>query len=382
MLELNKEYTYREICEELKWKIYNGGDSKKAQIKEIESAFKFFHPENKKTHKPKKSYIFIEILKEPVQPSVKNNGGSNNNKNITPTMDYIRGVITRDMSLEEPFTMSKLLCEILELMNIKCYSIPYKDDPEIDAYCQEQQIHSIRLFKDYSSMLKKVLKEIVLKSLEVLEKKNLAEYEDGYKIYYQMVKNAKTDEGEGIRGEIFTTDVNAEILENETLRCNELNDKYFLSDNMSGRQLLRKIFASKALTKEFGKEKIKGLMKNTEAIEKMNDIVNETYNNPWFNCSPKYISEDRPIIDYYRAVSINSIEELHLSESELDELAKEICHIVISKSRKAFFQNKNNQKYYDSVEDKQDIVTIEKLLFRKGLLDDFVNEMVDFADTG
>lgn len=381
MLELNKEYTYREICEELNWKI-NTGCSKKAQIKEIESAFKFYHPENKKTHKPKKSYIFTEIFREPVQPSVKNNGGSNNNKNITPTMDYIRGVITRDMSLEEPFTMSKLFCEILELMNIECYSIPYKDDPEIDAYCQEKHLHSIGLFKDYSSTLKKVLKEIVLKSIEVLGKKNLAEYEDGYKIYYQMVKNAKTDEGEGIRGEIFTTDVNAEILENETLRCNELNDKYFLSDNMTGRQLLRKIFASKALTKEFGNEKIKGLMKNEDVIKKLNDIIDETYNNPGFNCSPKYISEDRPIIDYYRAVCINYIENLHLSESELIALAKEICHIVINKSRKSFFQNKYNRKYYDSVEDKQDMVTIEKLLFRDGLLDDLVEDMGHFADTG
>ena len=61
MLELNKEYTYKEICEELNWKLFTGGDSKKAQIREIESAFKFYHPENKKTHKPKKSYIFTSV---------------------------------------------------------------------------------------------------------------------------------------------------------------------------------------------------------------------------------------------------------------------------------------------------------------------------------
>ena len=87
-------------------------------------------------------------------------------------------------------------------------------------------------------------------------------------------------------------------------------------------------------------------------------------------------------MSYYRAVSINAIEEITLDESEIQSLARKICHIVINKGRKTFFQNKNNQKYYDSVEDKQDIVTIEKLLFREGLLDDFVNEMVDFADTG
>ena len=48
MLKLNKEYTYREICNELGWKVFTGGDSKKAQLKEIESAYRFFHPENKK----------------------------------------------------------------------------------------------------------------------------------------------------------------------------------------------------------------------------------------------------------------------------------------------------------------------------------------------
>ena len=57
MLELNKEYTYKEIIEILGWKYFSGGDSKKAQIKEIESVFEYYHPINKKTHKEKKSYI-------------------------------------------------------------------------------------------------------------------------------------------------------------------------------------------------------------------------------------------------------------------------------------------------------------------------------------
>ena len=48
MLELNKEYTYSQICEIIGWKVYSGGNVKKAQIKEIESCFEFYHPENKK----------------------------------------------------------------------------------------------------------------------------------------------------------------------------------------------------------------------------------------------------------------------------------------------------------------------------------------------
>lgn len=62
-LTLNKEYTYQQICEELGWKVYKG-DSKVRQIKAIEESFEFYHPENKYTHKPKKSYIFTKQLKE------------------------------------------------------------------------------------------------------------------------------------------------------------------------------------------------------------------------------------------------------------------------------------------------------------------------------
>lgn len=374
MLKLNKEYTYKQICEELGWNVFTGGDSKKAQIKEIESAYKFYHPENKKTHKPKKSYIFTEMIRETVQPSVKNNGGIRNTKNIDPMMDYIRAIFTRDKCLEQPFTMTELLCDVLELMNRESYVMAYKDEPEMDAYCLNHYIQSTKLFKDYSSHLKKVLKDIVLKSIEVLGKKDFAEYEDGYIFYYQI---SQPEETKNIIGRIFSAQVNAEIKENETLRCNNLNDKYFLSNKMTGRQLLMMIYRNKELMAEFDKEKIDSLMKDENVIKKLNTEIEEIYINVYYT-----IDDGNPLLSYYRAVSINAIEEITLNESEIQSLARKICHIVINKGRKTFFQNKNNQKYYDSVEDKQDIVTIEKLLFRKGLLDDFVEEMGNFADTG
>lgn len=375
MLKLNQEYTYKEICNELGWKV-SDGNSKKAQIREIESAFKFFHPENKKTHKPKKSYIFTEMIREPLQPSVKNNGGIRNTKNIDSAMDYIRAIFTRDKCLGDVFTMTTLLCDVLELMNRECYVMAYKDEPEMDAYCLNHYVQSTKLFKDYSSHLKKVLKDIVLKSLEVLEKKNLTEYGDGYIFYYQMVKNAKV--GEGIIGSIFTTKVNAEIKDNETLRCNDLNDKYFLSNKMTGRQLLMMIYRNKELVKEFDKEKLNGLMKDEAVIEKLNVEIEELYNNIWNNCTYQEISEDRPLLSYYRAVSIDAIEDLTLSESELKSLARKICHIVINKGRKTFFQNKNNQKYYDTFDDMQDIVVVEHLLFPEELREGLVNENADY----
>lgn len=42
---LNTEYTYSQICEAIGWKVTTG-NSKKAQIKEIESSFEFYHPMN------------------------------------------------------------------------------------------------------------------------------------------------------------------------------------------------------------------------------------------------------------------------------------------------------------------------------------------------
>ena len=370
MLKLNKEYTYREICNELGWKVFTGGDSKKAQLKEIESAYRFFHPENKKTHKSKKSYIFTEMIRETVHPSVKFNGGIRNTKNIDPTMDYIRAIFTRNKCLEQPFTMTELLCDVLELMNRESYVMAYKDEPEMDAYCLNHYIQSTKLFKDYSSHLKKVLKDIVLKSIEVLGKKDFAEYEDGYIFYYQI---SQPEETKNIIGRIFSAQVNAEIKENETLRCNDLNDKYFLSNKMTGRQLLMMIYRSKELIAEFDKEKINALMKDENVIKKLNTEIEEIYTNVYY-----MIDDGNPLLSYYRAVSINAIEDLILDESEIKSLAKKICHIVINKGRKTFFQNKNNQKYYDTFEDVQDMVVTEHLLFPEELREGLVNENGDY----
>lgn len=75
MLELNHEYTYQEICRELGWNVSSGAQKIK-QIKVLEESYKFYHPENKKTHKPKKSYIFTEQLKEPVISDGRKNNGT------------------------------------------------------------------------------------------------------------------------------------------------------------------------------------------------------------------------------------------------------------------------------------------------------------------
>ena len=65
MIKLNIEYTYEMICEALNWR-KTSGDAKRKQIKIIEECYEFYHPINKKTHKPKKSYIFTKQIKAPV----------------------------------------------------------------------------------------------------------------------------------------------------------------------------------------------------------------------------------------------------------------------------------------------------------------------------
>lgn len=368
MLELNKEYTYKEICEELKWKV-SDGNSKKAQIREIESAYKFFHPENKKTHKPKKSYIFTEMLRELQKPSVKNNGGCHNDKNISPMMEYLRVIFSDERLHEQPFTMTNLFCNVMKFMRKSCYEKGYAEDDELLNYCQRNYIYNPNLFKAYSATIKKVLKEITLNAITALGREKSCEYEDGYIFYYKM---AKSDDR--ILGNIFSDYINDEVIEVERKICEEFNEKHNLSSKMKGRQLLRKIYASKALRERFDIEKCAELMKHEDAIRDLNGVIEETYQ---FSFSIQYIDEDRPLISYYRAVSINDMEKLTLTDNEVWNLAKKICHIVVNKSRKSFFQDKRNRKY-DTFEDMQDMVVVEHLLFKNGLLDGLVNENADY----
>lgn len=75
MIELNKEYSYSELCRELGW-TESTGRQKQRQIKAVEEAYKFFHPENTKTHKLKKSYIFTEKIKELVLSDGRKSNGA------------------------------------------------------------------------------------------------------------------------------------------------------------------------------------------------------------------------------------------------------------------------------------------------------------------
>ena len=358
MIELNKEYTYSQICEIVGWKVTTG-NSKKAQIKEIESSFEFYHPMNKKTHKEKKSYIFTKQLKDLVEPSVQNNGGSNNNKNITPMIDYLLRISTeKEFNVGDDMTLTHWFCGSagLDLMDRDIYVEQFGSDEELQAFCAEYHISKPRLFREYMGIIRKHTKDIFLKALEVMAKKNLVEYTDGYEFYYKMNKR-------GRMGNIFTDELNDTVHGLEEKNCNELNDAYNLSQKMVGRRLLMCINRKPEI-----KEQFDDFMNNDLNVVPVWDILNEYIDKEYEygNCN---IDDNHKIQSYYRAIHITAIEETLNQGCDKDGLATAVTNVIRRVSRRELLNMKWKDKYgnvhmtYDSWEDATDIVAIEKLLF-------------------
>ena len=362
MIELNKEYTYQEICKCLGWECYSGGNSKKAQIKAIETAFKFYHPMNKKTHKEKKSYIFTEQVKEPVEPI---HGGSNNNKNISPMMDYILARLLRMCEYEEdwlsePHTITACLCGLLNLIDKDIYNVPYLSIEEIKAYCKKHSV-DISLFVDYLSILKRNAKSIFLKSLEVLEKKEMIEYLDGYNFYYYMRKNSRTTK----LGNVFTVYLNETVKAHETYVCNVLNRKYSLSKKMKGRQLLLQIYGNKDYKEEFDELIIAALTDDNNVIDTLNKAIDDNY-----GICGEAINDEHEITSYYRSIVITAFEN-DVPECNIEKLAEKVSSVIIEKSRKELLNKHYTSKRegktvysYDKLWNADDIIKVEKLLFK------------------
>ena len=353
---LNKEYTYSQICEIVGWE-QKAGNSKKAQIKEIESCFEFYHPINKKTHKEKKSYIFTKQLREPVEPSMKNSKG-NNNKNITPMIDYLLRISSeKEFNVGDDMTLTHWFCGSagLDLMDKDIYVEQFGSDEELQAFCAEYHISKPRLFREYTGMIRKHTKDIFLKALEVMAKKNLVEYMDGYEFYYKMNKR-------GRMGNIFTNELNDTVHGLEEKNCNELNDAYNLSQKMAGRRLLMCINRKPEI-----KEQFDDAMNNDLNVVPVWDILNLRIDKEYkYNC---HVDDKHSIQSYYRAIEIDMIEDTINQDCDKDGLATAVTNVIRRVSRRELLNKKWKDKYgnvhmtYDSWEDATDIVAIEKLLF-------------------
>ena len=339
MIELNKEYKYSQICEILGWE-QQAGNSKKSQIKEIESAYEFFHPENKKTHKPKKSYIFTSKVRDLVKPSKENSAG-NNRKNIQPMIDYLQAKFDLD---DNWYSFTDWYCEKLELMNKGICNAPYHDD-SIEAVCEEYNISDGRLFCEYVSLAKSELKNMFLKSLGYLEKKNKVRYYDDMKFIYQL--------GKRTLGYVTTGCLNERVKEIETIVCNDMNEEHNMSSKMKGRQLLKIIYNNKKYTEYFKELCLFALNDDDEVLEKLN--IELSAQCPTFHPDYGTVCSERPLIDYRRGIWIADMECV---SSDIDSLALDISNRIRTKVRRSL------RKSYKKFMKQSDIEAIEKALFQ------------------
>lgn len=342
-LELNKEYTYPQICETVGWE-QKAGNSKKAQIKEIESAYEFYHPVNKKTHKQKKSYIFTRKVRDLVEPSKSNCGGTHNRKNIQPMIDYLQAKFDLD---DNWYSFTDWYCEKLELMHKGICNAVYHPD-EVDAVCEKYNISDGKLFCEYVSAAKSELKNMFLKALAYLEKKNKITYYDEYKFIYRL--------GKRTIGYVITDCINDTIKEIETAVCNDLNEDYVLSKKMRGRQLLKVIYSQKRLTEDFKELCLLSLNDNDDVLNKLNCEL--SYQHTTYHQNYSSICSERPLVDYRRGISINDMELEEGGKEYLDTLALDITNRTRTKVRKSL------RKSYRKFIKQSDIEAIEKALFQ------------------
>ena len=236
-------------------------------------------------------------------------------------------------------------------------NVPYMGSDIIDSVCEKEGVSNDRLFCKYISLAKSELKNMFLKALEYMQKKNICIYEDGYMFTYRLGKRSL--------GHVNTNMINDIIINNETAVCNDLNEEYNFSDKLSGRQNLLVIYGNETYTKYFNELKISALMDNEGAIELLNEELetqHETYHKEYGS-----ICAERPITAYYRGIAVTDMNEL--TDSDTGQLALKVTNIIRQKTRKNISKLHYTNKWtgeiiypYDIYN--KDIIKIEKLLFQ------------------
>lgn len=360
-LELNREYTYKQICEVLGWKYYTGGNSKDAQIREIEAAFEFYHPMNKKTHNPKCSYIFTKQLGELNKPK---QGGVRNTKAIQPMMDYlmVKSAIEFENIVDYKYSsFTTWFCDRLNIFKKDVYNIPYSGEKAIQSFCEGHNISNARLFCDYISTAKSITKNMFRKALYAMEKQDILEVEEGYMFTYKLGKRSK--------GHFETILFNDIIKQVETDVCNEMKTEHSLSEKLSGRQLLLVIYGKKELKEEFDKKKLDTLMKNH--LDLLNQCVDEIDTDIGSYCGRTYIDEEHPLLSYYPGLVILGMIRLD-DEDEVewyDDYNLKIANVIRARTKDMVLNSKWKDKYghihnnYDYITGSADVKKIEKLLY-------------------
>lgn len=354
---------YKKLCEYLEEQVKTG-KSKQLQLKDWNRYFTWHNEGNK--------FVIDKVFDTPLEKV--DHHSSNNNKNITPMMDYLT-CISDNICAEVPYTFTAWFCDVLNLMDKDTYNAPYSSDEVLKAFCTGHSINNEKLFCDYLAIIKKVTKDIFLKALEVLARNFMAVYEDGYKFYYQIGK-------EGCIGEIFSTELNEMVLTLEKKNCDILNEEHGLSKKMKGRQLLMLIFKNDIIRDQFDKLVMQDLNNDT-VYACLNKSIDIRY---WpFIC---HMDEKHEILRYYRAVSINDLDNYNKDQSA-DKFAMDVTNVIRRVSRKNLlnkkWRDKDNRYHlaYDKWENATDMVIIEKLLFQnydETFVDDTSLDLVELDD--
>ena len=329
-ITISRFKNYRKICEYLHEPIKTG-KSKQLQLENWKRYFEYERDGN--------AFVITKVY-----DTVREKGQrtSNNRKNVQSMIDYLQAKFDLD---DNWYSFTDWYCEKLELMHKGICNAVYHSD-EIDAVCEEYNISDGKLFCEYVSAAKSELKNMFLKALAYLDKKNKITYQDQYKFTYQL--------GKSTRGNVITDILNERIEENETIVCNDMNEDYKLSKKMKGRQLLKIIYSKERLTKEF-KELSLGMLQDDEyAIDKLNCEL--SYQHPTFHPDYSSICKERPLISYYRGIAISDME---LEESDKDCLALDITNRIRTKVRKSLM------KSYRKPVELSDLKAIEKALFQQ-----------------
>lgn len=343
-LKLNQEYTYKQICEALGWTYYTGGASKEAQIKEIESAFEFYHPVSKYTHKQKNSYIFTKQLRPLNKPK---RGGVYNTKFIQPMMDYL---MQTNIHTGEFRSFGRWFRDELKLFNPSTADVRYYVQSAAKTFCEKNDVSNVKLFTDYMRRAKFNMIDMFLRALSALEKQGKICYKIGYMFTYEDEKS---------RPKSFTTDALNDIINQiETDICNDMKSKHDLPKKLSGRQLLWNINEDIHLKREFDDRKIEALMNNH--LEELNSYADE-FN--VFKNGIHLINKECPLMSYHREVNVIWKDDCD-KQCEEDISGIQLTNNVRNKTRKNLFVNNwRGSIYYSLPRDAEDLKKIEKLLF-------------------
>ncbi len=331
---------YRKICEYLHESIKTG-KAKQLQLEDWKRYFEYERDGN--------AFIITKVYdvpKEKIRKKISDtsNYTSNNTKNIQPMIDYLQ--IKFDLN-GNWYSFTDWYCSKLELMNKTICNAVYHSD-EIDAVCEKYNISDDKLFCEYVSAAKSELKNMFLKSLAYLEKKDKITYHDEYKFIYRL--------GKRTLGNVITDSINDTIKEIETTVCNDLNEEYDLSTKMKGRQLLKVIYSQKRLTEDFKELCLLALNENDNVLKELNEEL--SYQHATYHPVYNSICNERPIIDYRRGISITDMELEQRDKGYIDTLALDITNRIRTKVRRSL------RKSYRKFMKQSDIEAIERVLFQ------------------